>query len=56
MRIYNLSGQIVHQQTVAPGTHFSWQPLSTEAGFYFFVLEGQNGRLLQQGKLVYMPE
>ena len=56
LRIYNLSGQMVHQEVIPSGSYLNWQPTQPEAGFYFYLLEGPNETLLQQGKLVYMPE
>jgi hypothetical protein len=56
VNIYNLSGQMVHQQIINSGNWFHWQPQNRQAGFYFFTLEDGDGVLLQQGKIVYLAE
>lgn len=56
VNIYNMSGQMVHQQIITSGSWFHWQPENRQAGFYFFTLEDEDGVLLQQGKVVYLAE
>ncbi len=56
LRIYSLSGQLLQQSKILSGSYFNWQPDKEVGGFYFFILLGENGDILQQGKLIYLPK